>query len=113
ASAIKRAVSIPVLCTGGFQSAPMIRNAIDRGLRDTVTIGRPLHANNDLVLQLQQSRDRPPIPSTFCNSCLNHVLQHPLGCYDESRYVSRQAMIDEIMSVYDPPAFRETGMEHT
>ncbi|MGE3797996.1 MAG: NADH:flavin oxidoreductase [Thermomicrobiales bacterium] len=105
AAAIKRAVTIPVLCTGGFQSASMIRSAINGGRCDAVTIARPLVANNDLVLQFRQGRDRPAIPCTFCNRCLNHVLMDPLGCYEESRYPTRQAMIDEIMSVYDPPAF--------
>ncbi len=104
-AAIKRAVSVPVVCTGGFQQASMIRNAITSKMCDAVTIGRPLVANNDLVLQFKAGRDRPVVPCTFCNSCLNHVLFDPLGCYDQSRYPSKQAMIDEIMSVYDPPAF--------
>ncbi|MBX3069236.1 MAG: NADH:flavin oxidoreductase [Thermomicrobiales bacterium] len=103
AAAIKSVVSIPVLCTGGFQSASMIRNAITTGKCDAVTIGRPLVANNDLVEQFRAGRDRPALPCTFCNRCLNNVLQHPLGCYDESRYPNRQAMIDEIMSVYGSP----------
>lgn len=109
AAAIKRAVSVPVLCTGGFQQASMIRDAINRGMCDAVTIARPLVANNDLVLQFKAGRDRPAIPCTFCNSCLNHVLFDPLGCYDQSRYPSKQAMIDEIMSVYDVASFPGTS----
>ena len=104
AAAIKQAVSIPVLCTGGFQSANLIRTAIRRGDCDAVTIARPLVANNDLVLQFKRGVDRPPNPCTFCNKCLHNVLEHPLGCYDESRYPTREAMIAEIMTVYDPPA---------
>jgi 2,4-dienoyl-CoA reductase (NADPH2) len=104
AAAIKRAVRIPVLCTGGFQSASLIRGAIGRGDCDAVTIGRPLVANNDLVHTFREGRDRPLAPCTFCNLCLNHVLEHPLGCYDVRRFPSRQAMIDQIMSVYQPPA---------
>jgi 2,4-dienoyl-CoA reductase (NADPH2) len=107
ARAIKQAVTIPVLCTGGFQQASLIRAAIARGDCDAVTIARPLVANNDLVRMFEQGIDRPPRPCTFCNSCLNHVLEHPLGCYDESRFPSRQAMIDEIMTVYEPAAFTE------
>jgi 2,4-dienoyl-CoA reductase-like NADH-dependent reductase (Old Yellow Enzyme family) len=102
---IKNAVSIPVLCTGGFQSATLIRNAIHQGKCDAVTIARPLVANNDLVRLFENGFDRPPKPCTFCNRCLNNVLDFPLGCYDESRFSSRQAMIDEIMTVYHPKAF--------
>jgi 2,4-dienoyl-CoA reductase (NADPH2) len=33
--------------------------------------------------------------------------KNPLGCYEEIRFPSREAMIDEIMSVYQPrPAMR-------
>lgn len=113
AAAIKQAVSIPVLCTGGFQSASMIRSAITRGDCDAVTIARPLVANNDLVLLFKQGHDRPPNPCTFCNKCLHNVLEHPLGCYEEKRYPSREAMIAEIMTVYDPPATFEAERTET
>jgi hypothetical protein len=33
------------------------------------------------------------------------VIENPLGCYDERRYDSREEMIAQIMSVYDPPPF--------
>ena len=45
--------SIPVLCTGGFQTASIIRAAIESGDCDAVTIARPLVANNDLVEALR------------------------------------------------------------
>jgi 2,4-dienoyl-CoA reductase-like NADH-dependent reductase (Old Yellow Enzyme family) len=103
--AVKAAVSIPVLCTGGFQTASVIRQAIASGACDAVTIGRPLVANNDLVHMFAAGLDRPPRPCTYCNKCLVNVLENPLGCYDESRYGSREEMIREILSVYEPPPF--------
>ena len=50
---IKKAVSIPVICTGGFQTASFIREALDpkSGGVDGVSIARSLVANNDLVKQ--------------------------------------------------------------
>ena len=48
---------------------------------------------------------RPANPCTYCNRCLVNVVENPLGCYEESRYPSREAMVAEIMSVFDPPAF--------
>lgn len=103
--AIKQAVNIPVLCTGGFQTASIIRQAIESGACDAVTIARPLVANNDLVRQFAQGRDQPAVPCTYCNKCLVNVVENPLGCYDETRYRTREEMVAQIMSVFDPPPF--------
>ena len=105
AHAIKQAVPVPVLCTGGFQTASIIRQAIDRGDCDAVSIARPLVANNDLVTQFAAGRDRAEKPCTYCNKCLVHVVEHPIGCYEESRFASREDMLREVMSVFHPPAF--------
>jgi 2,4-dienoyl-CoA reductase (NADPH2) len=105
-AAIKRAVSIPVICTGGFQTASVINAAIRNRQCDAVSIARPLIANNNLVELFAQGHDRPPRPCTYCNKCLVQVIENPLGCYEESRYESREAMIADIMSVFDPPPFR-------
>jgi 2,4-dienoyl-CoA reductase-like NADH-dependent reductase (Old Yellow Enzyme family) len=107
AAAIKRAVSIPVLCTGGFQTASVIARALREGACDAVTIARPLVANNELVELFAQGVDRPARPCSYCNKCLFNVLENPLGCYDERRYASHEAMIREIFSVFDPPPYVE------
>ena len=103
ASAIKRQVSIPVLCTGGFQTASVIRRAIEGGHCDAVTIARPLIANPDLVKTFAAGHDRPEKPCTYCNKCLVNVIENPLGCYEVSRYDGDyDRMIREVMSVYQP-----------
>lgn len=107
AAAIKQAVSIPVLCTGGFQTASVIGRALRDGACDAVTIARPLVANNHLVRLFADGLDRAPKPCSYCNKCLFNVLENPLGCYDERRYASREEMIREIYSVFDPPPFVE------
>ena len=99
--AVKQAVSIPVLCTGGFQTASVIGGAIERGDCDGVTIARPLVANSDLVHQFEQGREAPSRPCTYCNKCLFNFLESPLGCYEEARYESREEMVREILSVYE------------
>jgi 2,4-dienoyl-CoA reductase-like NADH-dependent reductase (Old Yellow Enzyme family) len=109
AKAVKQAVSIPVLCTGGFQTASVVRRALEDGSCDAVTIARPLVANPDLVRLWQAGHDRPPRPCTFSNKCLFNLLESPLGCYDERRYDSREEMLREIYSVYDPPSFTESA----
>jgi 2,4-dienoyl-CoA reductase-like NADH-dependent reductase (Old Yellow Enzyme family) len=100
--ALKQAVSVPVLCTGGFQTASVIAGAIERGDCDGVTIARPLVANPDLVRMFEQGLDRAPRPCTFCNRCLFNFVENPLGCYEPLRYDSREEMIREILSVYEP-----------
>jgi 2,4-dienoyl-CoA reductase-like NADH-dependent reductase (Old Yellow Enzyme family) len=111
ARAVKQTVSIPVLCTGGFQTAAVIREAISGGSCDAVTIARPLVANNELPQLFAQGLDRAPRPCSFCNKCLFNVLENPLGCYDERRFDSREAMLREIMSVFDPPPFQAPTRE--
>jgi 2,4-dienoyl-CoA reductase (NADPH2) len=105
ARAIKAAVSVPVICTGGFQTASVIAKAITAGDCDAVSIARPLIANNDLVRVFQRGEDRADKPCTYCNRCLVNVVENPLGCYDETRFPSREAMVAQIMSVYSPPPF--------
>jgi 2,4-dienoyl-CoA reductase (NADPH2) len=105
ARAVKSAVSIPVLCTGGFQTASVVRRAIEEGACDGVTIARPLVANPDLVTLWKEGKDRPPRPCTYSNKCLFNLLENPLGCYEESRYGSREDMLREIYSVFEPPPF--------
>lgn len=102
---IKQSVAVPVICTGGFQTASVIRAAIAGGDCDAVSMARPLVANNDLVEQFRAGADRAAKPCTYCNKCLIHAVEHPLGCYEESRFGSREAMLEQVMSVFHPPAF--------
>jgi 2,4-dienoyl-CoA reductase (NADPH2) len=105
AARMKKAVKIPVICTGGFQTASVIRDAITRGMTDAVSIARPLLANNDLVHMFERGLDRAPKPCTYCNKCLGAVLKYPLGCFEESRFESYDAMIREVMTVFDPAPY--------
>ncbi len=101
ARAVKDAVKIPVLVTGGFQTASVVRRVITSGAADAVTIARPLMASYDLLDRWRAGHDRPARPCTYCNKCLVNVLEHPLGCYEESRFPSYDAMIAEVMSVFE------------
>jgi 2,4-dienoyl-CoA reductase (NADPH2) len=105
ARAIKAAVGIPVICTGGFQTASVIRQAIESHSCDAVSIARPLIANNDLVKQFAAGHDRAAKPCTYCNRCLVNAVENPLGCYEPARFDSRDEMVRQIMSVFDPPPF--------
>lgn len=103
ARAIKAAVTIPVICTGGFQHASFVRQALESSACDGVSIARSLIANNDLVQQWQSGKDSPDKPCTYCNKCLINVLEHPLGCYELSRYDGDETrMMQQVMSVFNP-----------
>jgi 2,4-dienoyl-CoA reductase-like NADH-dependent reductase (Old Yellow Enzyme family) len=99
--AVKQAVSVPVVCAGGFQTKPAIERAIERGDCDGVTMGRPLIANPDLVNMFAQGLEEAPRPCTYCNKCLINFVENPLGCYEEARYDTREEMVREILAVYE------------
>jgi len=103
AGQIKQHVNVPVLVTGGFQTASFIRKSISEGACDAVAIARPLVANNDLVKIYASGKDLPDKPCTYCNKCLVHALADPLGCYDLTRYDGDyERMVKEIMTVFTP-----------
>jgi 2,4-dienoyl-CoA reductase (NADPH2) len=97
---VKEAVSIPVLATGGFQTASVIAGAIERGDCDGVTIARPLVANPNLVRFFEQGHDSAPRPCTYSNKCLFAFVENPLACYDETRFDSHEDMIREAFEVF-------------
>ncbi len=70
ASAIKKAVKVPVIVTGGFQRASYIRQVLENEDCDAVSIARSLIANNDLVKIFAAGQDMPDRPCTHCNKCL-------------------------------------------
>jgi 2,4-dienoyl-CoA reductase (NADPH2) len=102
ARAVRAHVKIPVITTGGYQDARLIRRVISEGYCDGVTIARPLIANPDLPQHFAAGRDLPPRPCTFCNRCLVNAIANPLGCYDPTRFANRAEMVDEILSVFKP-----------
>jgi 2,4-dienoyl-CoA reductase-like NADH-dependent reductase (Old Yellow Enzyme family) len=122
AAEIKKKVSIPVICTGGFQHASVIRAAV-RDKVDAVSMARPLIANPDLPKLFAAELDwsdaaraaaeglswpiRSRHPCSYCNKCLLNDLENPLGCYDLDRYGSYEEMIKEAMSVFHPSEFDE------
>ena len=101
AAIIKKHVSIPVICTGGFQTAEGILRALRTESCDIVSIARGLLANPTLPNWLQAGNAGPERPCSYCNRCLVSVLEHPLGCYDLDRFDGDyDKMIDEVMSIF-------------
>ena len=97
---------MPVICTGGFQTASVIAEGdrarrLRRGQRGAAA-GRQQRSGPRCSQRGRTSADKP---CTYCNRCLVNVVENPLGCYDETRFPSREAMVAQIMSVFDPPPF--------
>jgi 2,4-dienoyl-CoA reductase-like NADH-dependent reductase (Old Yellow Enzyme family) len=102
AAAIRRVVGIPVIANGGFQDRDVIDGALQRGQCDMVAMGRPLLANPDLLDQFRAGANRPAKPCSFCTLCCAQTAVMPLGCYDERRFDSREAMMDQIIAWSSP-----------
>jgi 2,4-dienoyl-CoA reductase (NADPH2) len=115
ARAIKESVKIPVLLTGGFQTARGIGRVLRNSACDAVTMARSLLANPRLPLDLRDGWDGPKDPPcTYCNRCLLHVLEHPLGCYDESRFIGRggrEEMLRQVFEIFDDYHETPPGLE--
>lgn len=116
ARAVKEAVDIPVICTGGFQTAQGIRGAIESGACDAVSIARPLLANPDLPNELRRASEagdldyEPERPCTLCNRCLTAVVEFPLGCYEPARFDGdRDAMMEHVYSFYEDQPVPESS----
>jgi 2,4-dienoyl-CoA reductase-like NADH-dependent reductase (Old Yellow Enzyme family) len=100
---VKKQIKVPVLNTGGYQDARVIRKVISEGYTDAVSMARPLIANRDLPRVLASGKDVPERECSFCNRCLVNAIANPLGCYDVRRFNGdHAAMIQEVMKVYDP-----------
>ena len=97
---IKKSVGVPIICTGGFQQASYISRAITEGFCDAVSMARPLIANHDLPAIFRSGADIPNNPCTYCNKCLLHVIEDPLGCYNQDRYDSYDELVESVMQVF-------------
>lgn len=104
AAKIKQASGLPVICVGGWQTAGRIREALNAGHCDVISIARGLLANPDLVHRFAEGQNAPEKPCTYCNKCAVNALLHPLACWDESRFESREQMYEEAYRVYKEAA---------
>lgn len=101
AQAIKRALSIPVICTGGFQSRRLVEEQMENECYDAVSMARALIANPDLPQHWMSGLDEPPNPCTHCNKCLLNAPKNPLGCYELDRFGgNHDRMIEAIERIY-------------
>jgi 2,4-dienoyl-CoA reductase (NADPH2) len=109
AAKLKAASGLPVICVGGWQTASRIREALQAGRCDVVSIARGLLANPDMVQRFAEGQDAPARPCTYCNKCLVNALLQPLACWEESRFDSREQMFEEAYRIYKEAAVGDVG----
>ena len=108
AAEVRRHLSIPVIVTGGFQTASVVRSALRDEQCDAVSIARPLMANPDLPRIWAAGNDAADQPCSYCNLCLFHAPEDPLGCYDVRRFGGdHDRMIAQVMSIYRPDGWTD------
>ncbi len=106
-AAIKQAVTVPVICTGGFQTASVIRGAIDRGDCDAVSAARPLVANNDLVQMFARGLDaRAAARAPTATSASSTSSRTRSAATTRTRFEPREEMIARDHVGLPPDAFR-------
>jgi 2,4-dienoyl-CoA reductase-like NADH-dependent reductase (Old Yellow Enzyme family) len=103
AAAIRRVVNIPVIANGGFQDLDVIEGALSAKKCDMVAVARPLLANPDLLDQLAHA-NTPERPCSFCTLCCAYTAVYPLGCYDQRRFATPEAMLNQVLAWCSPNA---------
>ena len=87
----KKALSIPVLCVGGFLTRAEMEAAINQGLCDAVSVGRGFIADPFLYRHL---RDGTPGPRCVdCNACIGCIGTQPVDCYHPRVRAEKDAML--------------------
>ena len=87
----KQALSIPVLCVGGFLTREKMEEAIEQRQCDAVTLGRGFIANPWLYRHLREGTRGPRCVN--CNACLGHIGFHPVDCYHPDVRAEKDAML--------------------
>ena len=87
----KAALDIPVICVGGFRTRETMEAALQNGLCDAVSAGRPFIADPWLFRHL---RDGTPGPRCVdCNGCVGHLGAQPADCYHPRVRAEKDAML--------------------
>ena len=87
----KQALSIPVICVGGFVHREAMERAIASGECDMVSVARALIADPFLYRHMQEGVQGPECD--FCNACYARAAVWPVDCYNEEVRAQRDRML--------------------
>lgn len=91
ASQFKQALSIPVICVGGFLNREAMQAAIEQGLCDAVSVGRGFIADPLLYRHLHDGTSGPRC--VYCNACVGLIGTQPIDCYHPKIRTEKDVML--------------------
>jgi 2,4-dienoyl-CoA reductase-like NADH-dependent reductase (Old Yellow Enzyme family) len=105
----KQALSIPVICVGGFIDREAMETAIEQGLCDAVSVGRGFIADPLLYRHL---RDGIPGPRCIgCNACVGLIGTEPVDCYHPTIRAEKDAMLAAMAGAEHQRTIRAVNFE--
>ena len=87
----KQALTIPVICVGGFVHREAMERAIASGECDMVSAARALIADPFLYRHMQEGVQGPQCD--FCNACYARAAVWPIDCYNEEVRAQKDRML--------------------
>lgn len=93
----KAALSIPVICVGGFISRDAMEAAIGAGDCDAVSCGRAFIADPYLCRHLKSGVPGPQCVN--CNACVGVIGSKPLDCYHPEVRKEKDAMLADTQNL--------------
>jgi len=91
AKQFKQALSIPVMCVGGFVDKDAMEKALNDGDCDLISVARGLIADPYLYRNMRDNIDGPKC--TYCNACFARPGVKALTCYEPVVSKQRSKMI--------------------
>ena len=87
----KAALSIPVICVGGFLTRGGMAKALEDGLCDAISSGRAFIADPFLYRHLKDGVSGPSC--VFCNACVGRIGSQGLDCFHPRVRAEKDAML--------------------
>jgi 2,4-dienoyl-CoA reductase-like NADH-dependent reductase (Old Yellow Enzyme family) len=92
----KQALSIPVICVGGFIGRKAMERAIEQDLCDAISVGRGFIADPLLYSHLRDGIAGPRCVD--CNACVGFIGTQPIDCYHPTIRAEKDAMLAAMAS---------------
>ena len=89
----KEALSVPVICVGGFQTRDAMEQALANGSTDAISCGRAFIADPYLVEHLRTGEPGPECD--YCNICLARAGTGPVDCWNPLVRAQKEKLLAE------------------
>jgi len=89
ATALKKAIDVPVILVGGMRSPEVIEKVMEDGVADFVSMSRPFIREPGLVKRWRAG-DRAKAACVSCGMCALNVFKKPMKCYVEEKLKKKQ-----------------------